>query len=266
MRTYVSLLMLLISCIAFVSIPADAYAQTPKTHSVYALDDDAADENLVETSSLEKNIAIVEQRPFQKAGRGELALGLGVMASDIFVAYSPVTLRGAYHIKEWVSLELSASYMGCFSNDVGDNQTRAAGQHCMRYLTPTYDHLVGSQSDATQLRSVTIQEYEVARFALNPVFSLFAGKFALLNRGIAHFDFNLSAGLGVQIVEMTPETQNDAIDYGATFEGNLGAGVRFVFLNWVGLRLDFREYLFGKQRGKGLGVASELTLSVSFLL
>ena len=42
--------------------------------------------------------------------------------------------------------------------------------------------------------------------------------------------------------------------------------LRFVFLDYVGLRIEFREYLYGKQRNKGLGTASEFTLGVSFLL
>ena len=92
------------------------------------------------------------------------------------------------------------------------------------------------------------------------------GKFALANRGIAHFDLNLTAGLGVQIVETPDTVEIGAIKYGASFEGNLGIGVRFVFLDFVGLRMDFREYLFGKQNDKGLGTASEFSLSVSFLI
>ena len=215
-------------------------------------------------SAAETELVTLEKRPFAKAGRGELSLGISTIASDIFLVYMPVTLRGAYHFKEWVSLELSASYMGCFTNDVGDNQTRAAGQGCMRFLTPTYDNLIKRQNE-TELRGVTIKEYQVARFALNPVFSVFMGKFALAGEGIAHFELNVTAGLGVQIVEMPGKTRSH-IEYGASFEGNLGAGVRFVFMNFVGLRMDFREYLFGKQRDKGLGTASEFSLSVSFLL
>ena len=217
-------------------------------------------------SASQKAIASIEPRPFTKEGRGEISLGLGTIASDIFLVYLPVTLRGAYHFKEWVSLELAASYMGCFSSDVGENQTRAADQKCMRILTPTYDRLMGSSADQLQLRSVKIKEYETARFALNPVFSPFMGKFALANDQIAHFDLNVSAGLGLQIVETPDDTEIGKLHYHASFEGNFGLGIRFVFLDFVGLRLDFREYLFGKQNDKGLGTSSEFSLSVSFLL
>ncbi len=217
-------------------------------------------------SASEKSLAVIEGRPFGKSGRGEISLGLGTIASDIFLVYLPVTLRGAYHFREWVALEASASYMGCFSSETGENQTRASGQKCMRFLTPTYDRLTGSAADQTQLRGVKLKEYEVARFAVNPVFSVFMGKFALANDAIAHFDMNVTAGLGAQIVETPDEEEIGKIHYGGTFEGNLGLGLRFVFLDFVGLRVDFREYLFGKQHGKGLGTSSELSLSVSFLL
>ena len=121
-----------------------------------------------------------------------------------------------------------------------------AGQHCMRFLTPSYDRLTGSQSSDTQLRGVKIKEYSVARVALAPVFSVFMGKFAVANRGIAHFDLNVAA-------------------FSNSIDGR-GIGMRFVFLDFVGLRLDFREYLFGRQNDKGLGTAAEFALSVSFLL
>lgn len=221
---------------------------------------------LPNVSAQEKELAVIEKRPFSKAGRGEISIGLGTVASDIFVIYMPVTLRGGYHFKEWAALEASASYMGCFSGAVGENQTRAAGQRCMRFLTPTYDRLTGRQSSETQLRSVKILEYSVARFALTPVFSLFMGKFALANRGIAHFDLNIAAGVGVQVVETPAPRAGDSIGYHAAFEGNFGLGMRFVFLDFVGLRFDFREYLFGRQNGKGLGTSAEFTLGVSFLL
>lgn len=217
-------------------------------------------------SAGEKALAVIEPRPFSKAGRGEISLGIGTIASDIFLVYMPVTLRGAYHFKEWVSLELSASFMGCFSDEVGENQTRAGKQKCMRFLTPSYDKLTGSEADLTQLRTLTLQEYQVARFDLNPVFSLFMGKFALMGSAIAHFDLNLTAGLGVLVVEALKPGDVGNFEIKAAFEGNLGLGLRFVFLDFVGLRIDFREYLYGKQRDKGLGTASEFTLGVSFLL
>ena len=230
------------------------------------IEDVGIDTLMPNESAREKNVVVIEKRPFSKAGRGEISVGLGTIASDIFVVYMPVTLRGGYHFKEWVSLELSASYMGCFSNETGENQTRAAGQHCMRFLTPSYDRLTGSQSSDTQLRGVKIKEYSVARVALAPVFSVFMGKFAVANRGIAHFDLNVAAGIGVQVVETPAKRQGGDIGYHATFEGSLGIGIRFVFLDFVGLRLDFREYLFGRQNDKGLGTAAEFALSVSFLL
>ncbi|MBQ9816393.1 MAG: hypothetical protein IJM59_02845 [Proteobacteria bacterium] len=238
---------------------------TASPGEVVSLDTEDASLDAMQSAD-EKAIAVIEKRPFSKAGRGELSLGLGTIASDIFLVYLPVTLRGAYHFKEWVSLELSASYMGCFGSDVGKNQTRAADQKCMRFLTPTYDRVTGSAASQTQLRNIILKEYEVARFTLDPVFSIFMGKFALANDAIAHFDLNLAAGIGVQIVEMPDNTNMSKINYGAAFEGNFGLGVRFVFLDFVGVRLDFREYLFGKQRDKGLGTSSEFSLSVSFLL
>lgn len=218
-----------------------------------------------EDAELDKEIAVLEPRPFTKAGRGEIALGLSTIASDLFVVYMPVNLRFAYHVHEWVSVELSASFMGCFSGEVSDDLTRTAPQKCLRFLTPSYDSL---KKDAphTQLRSANIEQYQVARFAFNPIFSPFVGKFRLTGGAIVHYDLNLAAGLGIQLLETLDEKEIGKIHYGVSVEGNLGLGLRFVFLNFVGLRLDFREYLYEKKRDQSLGTASEFGLSLSFLL
>ena len=217
-------------------------------------------------SARDKQIAAIQPRPFSKEGRGELALGIGTIANDVFIVYLPVTIRGGYHFREWLSVEVSAAFMGCFGSDSGPRHERAAAQHCARILTQTYRALQNQNTDLTQVRAVVIQEYQVARFAINPIWSPFSSKFSLANDAIVHFDLNLSAGLGVLIVEALKDTALGKYTLGASFEGNLGLGLRFIFNDVAGLRLDFREYLYGKQQGHGLGMASELTLSVSFLL
>ena len=239
-----------VAVLAWVCMPCDIFAQTAVESSV---------------SAQEKGIAVLEPRPFGKSGRGEISIGLGTIASDIFLVYLPVTLRGAYHFREWVSLELSASYMGCFSNETGDGQLRASGQKCMRVTTSGYNRLTGSASELTQLRNVTIREYEVGRLALNPVFSPLMGKFSLGGQYTGHFDLNLTAGIGVQWMERPDAASPGLMHNEVSFEGSFGLGLRMVFLDFVGVRLDFREYLFGHAQIGGLGTASELTLSVSFL-
>ena len=227
--------------------------------------DAAASDSTAMQSAREKGIAVIEPRPFGKSGRWEAGIGLGTIASDIFLVYLPVTVRGAYHFREWVSLEVSGSFMGCFSDDVGADSLRASGQRCMRFTTPGYDRLRDDGADMAQVRSATLMEYSVARVAANSVFSFLMGKFTLGQGAIGHFDLNATAGLGVQIMERPDENEHGAIRYGASFEGNFGLGLRFVFVDFVSVRLDFREYLFGHLRDKGLGTASELTLGVSFL-
>ena len=213
-----------------------------------------------------KQIAVVEPRPFTKEGRGEISLGLGTIASDVFLVYLPVTLRGGYHFKEWMSLEASASFMGCYGSEVGDDLVRAAGQKCHRVLKSSYKQLKQENLDMTHVGHVIMREYQVARFNINPIWSPFVGKFALGNDAIVHFDLNLSAGLGVVLIELMDDERWGSSSIKASFEGNLGAGVRFVFLDVVGLRFDFREYLYGKQESRGLATASEFAISVSFLL
>ncbi len=253
---------LLLACLAFVGLSSFWVSSAYADDETVVVQTDAFD---AMTSSELKQIVTVEQRPFTKEGRGELALELGTIASDVFVVYLPITLRGGYHFREWIALEASASFMGCYSDDVGPNLERGAGQRCQRVMKSSFNQLTKENVNLTHISHVVLEEYQVARFDINPVWSPFVGKFALGNTAIAHFDLNVTAGLGVVLVEqMIDELGNHEIK--ASFEGNLGAGVRFVFLDFVGLRLDFREYLYGKQKDRGLATASELSLGVSFLL
>jgi len=253
---------LLLSCLVVLGIGFFASSLAYAGDDTVEITTDAFD---AMTSAELKQIVTVEQRPFSKEGRGALSLGLGTIASDVFVVYLPITLRGGYHFREWMSLEASASFMGCYSDDVGSNLERGAGQRCQRVMKSSFKQLTEKNLNLTHVSHVVLEEYQVARFNINPIWSPFVGKFALGNSSIVHFDLNLTAGLGAVIVEqMIDELGNHELK--ASFEGNLGAGVRFVFLDFVGLRFDFREYLYGKQDDNGLATASELSLSVSFLL
>ena len=236
-----------------------ARAQVPEETVI--LQDQAFDATI---SAEEKQIVSVEGRPFSKEGRGEISLGLGTIASDVFVVYLPVTLRGGYHFREWMSLEASASFMGCYGDEVGPNFERGTDQRCHRVMKSSFKQLTEENLELTHVSHVVLEAYQVARFNVNPVWSPFMGKFALAGSAIVHFDLNLSAGLGVVLVEQIID-ELGGHEIKASFEGNLGAGVRFVFLDLVGVRFDFRQYLYGRQEN-GLATASEFSLSVSFLL
>lgn len=214
----------------------------------------------------EKVLASVETRPFTKAKRGEIAIGIGVMASDIFLIYMPLSLRGAYHFDEHWALEATASFTGCFTTQLGPNQERAAAQKCVRFLSPTYDQLMNKNASIANIRQLVIREYQVARFGLNPIWSPIVGKFAIANSGIVHFDINLSAGLGVVLLEVLDEKRIGERSLHVSFEGNLGIGARFFILDFLGIRLDFRQYFFGKEKKKSLATSSEFSLGLSFLL
>lgn len=210
-------------------------------------------------------ISTLQKRRFSKAQKFEISPTLGVIPSDIFVVYLPLTLRMAYHFNEALSLELQSSFLGCFSSKVGPNQTRAASQNCLRFMSPAYQRLSSSNKNITQIRNIAIQEWQTARFALNPVWAPFFGKFSLANNSIVHFDLHITAGIGLLLTETIDEnTQN--IQIHPNFEGNLGAGLKFFFLQFLGLRFDFRTYLFPKQKNKGLGTATEFSVGLSFLI
>lgn len=240
------------------SIPLSAFSQDEAPQS----DDDSYS---AMSSAGQKQVAVVEHRPFSKAGRGEIALGLGTIASDVFLVYLPVTLRGAYHIKEWIAVEAAASFMGCYGDSTGPNLERASEQRCHRVLKSSFRRLTEEDLDMTHVSHVVIQEYQTARFSADAIWSPVMGKFALGNSVIAHFDLNLAAGLGVVLVEQIMD-ESGSREIKASFEGNLGVGTRMVFMDRFGVRLDFREYLYGKQEDRGMAAASELTLSFSVML
>ncbi|MFA5623663.1 MAG: outer membrane beta-barrel domain-containing protein [Bradymonadales bacterium] len=212
------------------------------------------------------DLSTLQSRRFSKSKKFELTPSIAVIASDIFVIYLPLTLRLAYHFNEAVSLDFQASYMGCFSGKVGKSQTRAASEHCLRFLSAGYERLTGRYQSATQIRNIAIQEWQVARFHLNPIWAPFYGKFSLANKSIVHFDLHITAGIGLLLVETIGREDAQKVKLHPVFEGNLGFGMKFFFHDFLGLRFDYRSYLFPKQRKKGLGTASELSVGLSFLL
>ena len=253
--------------LACLLMPVAAAALTLEGEDAVSASEQLGDfESAASASADNKAISVVQPRDFTKAGKVEITPGLAVIPTDIFMTYLPLDLRIAYHFNEAVSLELSSSFLGCFSSESGDHQERTYRQHCLRFPTPLYDKLTVNEQEITQIRNVSLKELQVARFYLNPVWTPFYGKFSALNAQIVHYDFSLTAGVGVLLTETPDETDISNRFINAAFEGNLGFGLRFMFREFFGLRFDFRQFLYMKQEGRGLGTSSEFSLGLSFMI
>jgi outer membrane beta-barrel protein len=199
-----------------------------------------------------RKVAVVQKRTYDaKEGRFELSVHVGYIPSDALMNYLPVGLRGAYHIKEWLGVELGFLYTDATSFKSG----LAEGLETIGTEGPNPFRL-------------TLLEKQRLFFHLNAVFSVIHGKVAVMKTGLSHFDLFLTAGPSFHIVEQPIDDAGTPVSGVGTFRvgGNIGAGFKFFINDFFGIRLDVRQYLFPKSdaAGGGLHKPTEISLGATF--
>ena len=188
-----------------------------------------------------RGIRVLQRRLFEKDGRLQLSLYTGIIPNDPYVSYFPIGGRLSYYISEPIGFELSGSWNGdtlVSTTEIGD-QFREAG-----YLFFPRDQ----------------QRW---RANASVLWAPLYGKFSLLGRKIAHFDWNFAAGFGVLGVETPPEDRLNEPESEIKPEVLVGTGwTLWLTQNWT-LRLDYRQFIFQKSSG-GVALPSELSLGVSY--
>ncbi len=241
----------------------NAHAQEGQDVSLASpvMDDGAADLQL--SWAEKRQIRTLQRRLFAKFDRVEFSGSLGIVPNDPFVFYLPVSLRVAYHFNEAFAIEGAGSFLGCFTNNVGDGQERGFSQGCLRIASDLKNELAEEKKDRTGIRSIEIRDQQVGRFDLLAMWSPFFGKVAVLNDGLVHFDVNVVGGAGVLVTESLNRQDLRKVDYMLGIEGVLGAGFKFYFGGRYAIRADFRQYIYQKQDGRGTATPSEISLGFS---
>lgn len=178
--------------------------------------------------SADRKVPVVQDKLFTREGRFGLGLYTGLMSSEPFLYYIPVGLRASYFFSDQLGLEVSGQFTdapGVLSNDTELTQfVRNRRGEGFDLSTDTEDRFLWRAN---------------AVVTWSPLY----GKFALLQRKLAHFDLNLVAGLGAVSVERPAEDRRSASNAIAP-ELVLGVGAQFFMFENFTLRLEGRGYVY----------------------
>ncbi len=189
-------------------------------------------------------VQVVVDRLYPKASRFELDVFFGVLPNDAFMLYLTPGLRMAWHFNEHWALELGGAYS--LGVDTG-----------LRKQLEQDDALIQAR----------LRDQVIARFGLAVVFSPIYGKFAWVNKKVAHFDMYFLFEAGGVYAE---GEESLGLKGGVWPEVGLGLGIRFFLSKLVSLRFEFRQRLAIRE-GLGddairLAFPSEISLGLAFVL
>lgn len=190
-----------------------------------------------------RDIYTVQKRAFTKEGRLSLTLYGGLIPNNIFEQFFPVGLRANYFLLENIGMELASSY-------------------AFRSKTGLEDIL--QDPKGIQAQQVLMGNSQVSHSNFAIMWSPFYGKSAMLGKYLHYFDLYLVAGAGLAISEIeTDFNQSSSIEVKP--EGVLGGGMAVFLTNHLGLRADFRQFVFERAGNlSGVSRPSEVSLGLSW--
>lgn len=200
--------------------------------------------------SVEKDLPSVERRLYSRDGRLSVGLFAGMLSSEPFYWYIPVGLRATYYFSNYWGVELEGSFMdapGVFSHN-----------------TELSDYLETERP--VDFTAAKRQDRFLWRANAMAVWHPLYGKFALLQRKLAHFDLNLAAGLGVVGVDR-PDVLRQSTSSAVAPEAVFGLGTQFFATPDLVIRLDGRLYLYPAAETDSKNTfVSRLEAPIEFLL
>ena len=195
-----------------------------------------------------REIYTMQQRPFLKEGRFAATLYAGIIPNSIFEQYFPVGVRLTYYILENIGIEGSSSYAFRRSTTVNQIVVDQTG------IAAAGDVLVGD----------TQESHTTVGVKWSPVY----GKFSFYDSRIIYFDMYAYGGAGLLVATTQtdygdPAEDPDIVSRDFKPEGVLGAGMAIYLGDHLGLRLDYRQFIFQKV-DDGVANPSEISLGLSW--
>lgn len=200
---------LLVAVALCMALPAAGQERTP------------LDKELDKVWGKERDVKVIEKRLFEKDGRHEFGLLVGIAPNDSFWNYFPVGLRYDYYLMEQLALEFSGAYVITQST---------------KLKTFILDNFKGVQNAGIPQ---SVEWYA----GLNAYWAPIHGKLAVFSSKLSSFDLGILFGVGA-IGTRIHDFNGDAIDRKVSVMGNLGLGFHFFLNDFLALRADYRHYLF----------------------
>lgn len=186
----------------------------------------------------ERDIQVIEKRAFEKDGRHEFSLLVGIIPNDPFFNYYPLGLRYNYYFLESLALEVAGAY--AFNPE----------SNLRSFITRTFK--------ARGLQGVMLPQRVEWYAGANVYWAPIYGKLAIFTSKISSFDLGFilgAAAIGSQIEQGGVFKRKSAPDVG----GVAGLGFHFYLSELLALRADYRHYVFKASDG-GARFLAEITL------
>lgn len=194
---------------------------------------------VLEKPVVEETVFVVQGKRFLSQGRFELTPQIAQSVNDQFTSHTGVLVSGLYHLKENVAVEATVGVFGWW--DQGGTAPRLGGRDT---------DLTIELRQKEQLAPERVKLYQFPFLAAgNLQWSPLYGKVNVSDLVLGQFNLYLSVGAGVaglQLETLTPGpvdktfvTLNNPIALTTTF----GGGLRFYFTDWLGVRVEVRDYV-----------------------
>ena len=222
---------------------ADADAE-PAADSAGAAD--PSDAPTGEKPVLEETIYVVQGKPFLAQGHFEITPQIAQSVNDSFTSHTGLMVSGLYHLKENVALEATIGVFGWW-DEPGVTTPRLGGRD-----TDLTVELKQKENLAPERVKLYQFPYVVAG---NLQWSPLYGKVNVQEFALGQFNLYLSVGagiMGLQLETLTPGIPNKNF---VTLQGpggvlppmalttSFGGGLRFYFSEWLGVRVELRDYV-----------------------
>jgi outer membrane beta-barrel protein len=173
----------------------------------------------------EKIVAVVRIYALKK-GRFELTPGWGFSLNDPLVQHMAFIVYGNYFVTNVLSVGLSYLQYQPF-NITSDLEWEV--RKSVELVTPVNEYQLGANLN----------------FAYYPLH----GKFAIFNKWIMYWEMWLGGGVGMlrsrPIAKIEPTR---AFSFKNRISGSIGVGLRAYFTRWLGVTLEYRDYIFLDQQ------------------
>jgi outer membrane beta-barrel protein len=194
-------------------------------------------------ASAEETIYVVQGKPFLVAGKFEIAPQILQSVNDSFTSHTGALISGIYHLKENVAFEVAAGGFGWW--DIGG--PRLGGRD---------SELTVELREKESLAPERVKLYQFPWLvAADAQWSPFYGKVSFQDFALGQFNLYLSVGASVFGLQLESLTQNGVqkafVDLPNTFgvlpamalSTTFGGGLRFYFTEWLGVRIEVRDYV-----------------------
>jgi outer membrane beta-barrel protein len=248
---------LLLALAPIVSVPALADEEAPATDAPdaeeapaegdteeAASDTDAAKPEeapavAIEKPVVEETVFVVQGKRFLSQGRFELTPQIAQSVNDQFTSHTGVLVSGLYHLKENVAVEATVGVFGWW--DQGGTGPRLGGRDT---------DLTVELRQKEQLAPERVKLYQFPFIAAgNLQWSPLYGKVNVSDLVLGQFNLYLSVGAGVaglQLETLTPGPADKTFVPLASpiaLTTTFGGGLRFYFTDWLGVRVEVRDYV-----------------------